>query len=441
MNRRTFTYLSLSGIVSGFGSSVGFTGCDRPKQKMNYSDAFLADKLRGMILLGAYGDALGALHEPAGLQGKVGLPEQARQLSTVGSYQPPGQEGSPWWVWVDGASHLSSMKGLPTDDSAFRLFILQPWVNSLSGDIPSEALFTNWLKKQARFAVDPIEGSWELNRLRQINDWIVMLNDASRWNTLSASGMKASAFKSAPENPFFRADIPVVFGLFMYLELAALYAFCSPPVRIRHFSTFSSLDQGYAGAVTGLYAGLIGSALINQPGDSSFSTWYASSISELLHSSPLSAEDTNLLQSSFVFSWEWGLSQQVQSETDFLVAFKQNIYNAPLPGSREQLGFRVFDPLLFFRQMTAVLAYTDGNITKALSLLASSPGDADTVPSMLGTLAGAWYGFDALQSTPIGTSGDLEHVSSTISTLFDYDLESNLSSMVSFIRSQNCSTL
>lgn len=396
------------------------------------------DKLRGMILLGAYGDALGATHEAKALGGALAAPEQARRLSVAAVYQAPGQEGGPWWVWFDGDELPAGVKGVPTDDTSFRVTLLQPWLCSISPspEIPTEAQFERWM--EARQARSPQENPprWHRYRDAQMADWQVMWADARRWQQEARAvgpGADPTTFQHSPGNPFFRAGVPVVFGMFLYLELAALFSSRGGEAVMRHFSTYSLLDQGYAGLITGLFAGLMAEAMRYPEPTQPFSDWYARQVARLLEEEAGTATDRTHVQEAFAAMWAMGTAQRGQPEADFLAQVKLHAYEAPLPPPSERYGLHNFDPLLFFRQITATLAYADGDVLQALRLLASGPGDADTVPSMLGTLVGAWAGEAALRAQDAGLAEDLDHVRQTLESLYQIDLEARITCLAAHL--------
>ena len=433
LNRRRFATLcsqtALALVVPASNLS-----CSPGPSAPTSDPSFLIDKLQGMILLGTYGDALGALHEPAGLQGKVGNPDAARRLSPVRAYQPPGSTGAPWWIWLDGNDLSPDMRGVPTDDSAFRLLILHPWLQSLTSGTPDEARFRAWLQNQIQANTAPT-GSWQERRAFQIRDWLTMLDDAQRWTETPPE--YRAAFQITEGNPFFRPTIPIVFGLFMYLECAALYAHCDPGAVRTHFASFCSLDQGYAGEITGLFAALIASAVSQSAHDASFSDWYIATIRSMVHQQDVELEGTTL-GIRIETAWRWGVARRGLRESAFLQSFKTDIYEALLPGTRDAAGFRVFDPLLFLQQITATVAYAADDLPKMLTLMASNPGDADTIPSMFGSLAGAWYGLEALNRLSPVLAGDLVHVRDTLGLLFDYDLEHTVHSLAELSQALTC---
>ena len=435
ITRRAFAQIGAFSVLSSFE----MFSCEASTSTQSTSFAWVSDKLAGMILLGAYGDALGALHEPNGLGGATGDPDLARRLPDAHRYQPPGQVSDTWWVWIDGNDIPPSTRGIPTDDTAFRLFVLEPWMLSSDATLLSEITFENWLVEQIQRPQASQAPGWHRLRHRQIEDWSRMLADARRWESTTNTTLEAArTFEHTDGNPFFRVTVPVVFGMFMYMELAALYVFCAPETVASHFSGFSRLDQGYAGVVTGLFAGLMTSAMAYRTHSEPFSAWYAKTTQHLLGSLAGTTPHTSLLEKAFAEAWTWGSQHRSLSEAEFLANVRKEIYEAPLPGNRDAQGLRVFDPLLFFKQITAVVAYAHESVEQALTLLASSPGDADTLPSMLGTLAGAWAGLNALAASYPDLHNDLQNVEDTLYTFFSYDLNASVQRRIDRIPGIRC---
>jgi len=129
--------------------------------------------------LGAYGDALGAPHEldsssSGALRGCVGIPDTVLKLPPVGDYT-----ASPWGVWVE-TKQGDDLRGLPTDDTSYRVTLLHQWLSQLArtDDAPTEARFLSWLRAEDKPNADA--ALWKTLRHRQISDWIVMFQDADR---------------------------------------------------------------------------------------------------------------------------------------------------------------------------------------------------------------------------------------------------------------------
>ena len=85
----------------------------------------LEDRLRGMLLLSAYGDALGADHESQREIHTAPLPDRLPE-------QTLAAEPDPWQYWATTHQLDSPVKGLTTDDTAFKLFLLHPWLEQVS---------------------------------------------------------------------------------------------------------------------------------------------------------------------------------------------------------------------------------------------------------------------------------------------------------------------
>jgi hypothetical protein len=395
-----------------------------------------------MILLGAYGDALGAYHEPRGLQGLLTAPTDIARLKPVRTYHAAGRRGEPWWVWPDADQLDPEMRGVPTDDTAFRVMILQTWLCSLEATEPTEAGFEQWMRDQLQPGRIPAIPSWRQNYKAQMQDWVTMFEDAERWNA-TADQIDPTNFDITSGNPFFRPGVPIVFGLFMYLELAALYKGCSGVDVMNHFASLSQLDHGYAGAITGLFAGLIATAAPSKrrgPAyETSFTEWYVASTRHLLSQWNDHPKDRELLQEHFETMTTLGTVQRHVSEETFLGLSKEHVYDPALPPApAPRAGFRNFDPLLFFKQITAAVVYADGDIRKALRLLASGPGDADTLPSVLGTLAGAWYGEAELRRLAPGLDEDLTHTLSSLENIFGINLDERIDCLCRLSASLGC---
>ncbi|MFQ5348298.1 MAG: hypothetical protein ACE5ED_10710 [Rhodothalassiaceae bacterium] len=144
--------------------------------------AVLRDKFLGMLLLGAYGDALGGPHEfPDGLNGRTTDPGTLQRLPPFGRYRR--DSASPWGLWPDPSSINKTRKGVITGDTSFRVAILHQWLCALarSNEVPGEAGFLAWLKaRKAPLADAP---QWQKSRYAQIRAWVCMLEDGKRLKT------------------------------------------------------------------------------------------------------------------------------------------------------------------------------------------------------------------------------------------------------------------
>lgn len=413
VSRRTF--LQASGALAA-GTMIP-PGTRASNRKAVTREVF-ADKVRGMILLGAYGDALGAPHELGqALSGEIGDLAVARRLQPSRSYFTTPQE---WGIWPDADEFDLDQKGLPTDDTGYRVAILQDWLCTLAGTglEPTEVRFERWMVGEVRRRSRP-EGGWRLRRWRQIQTWLAMFGDARRWAdqqryTPLGQTPDPAGFQSQVDH-FYRPDQAIVFGLFMYLELAAIYC-NTPTVRVaERFSTFSSLDMDHGRVATGLFAGLVAEAINADPTAESFDGWYTRHVRGILDMPIGDVADREVLREAFADIQAQMPQWKTLSETAFLERMQRDIY---APGVQAS----VFDPLLFFRQITAAVLYAGENPHQALQLLAASPGDADTVPSFLGTVVGAWYGEQALRTYDPIVAQDLSAQGAFLETVFETSL-------------------
>ena len=369
-----------------------------------------------MLLLGGYGDALGAPHETDGIKGNAGDPASATQLPQFRDYG--AGSAHPWDVWQDPSKVDGDTLGMPTDDTSFRVAILHQWLTQLAetNDPPTEASFIRWIRSEDRPDADAPE--WENSRHDQIRDWIEMFRDA---NLLARN---PDNFEHSRNNPFFRKDIPVVFGPFMHLELAPVYASCSKQDVFTKFSTFGRLDQSYGRFVTGMMAAMMADALCANPQDKPFHEWFFQTADGILDSDLGHPAHRAVVKDHFEAAKQIGIDSQELSEADFMARLKQ-LFDEELPRLPAQVqrdNFRSFDPLLFLKMMAASVAYSNGNVQKTLRVLAVAPGDSDTMASQLGSIIGAWGGEVVLRDLDDGLATDLDHVEVAILDQYSINL-------------------
>ena len=382
------------------------------------------DKLRGMLLLGGYGDALGAPHETSGIKGNAGDPASATQLPQFRDYGT--NTADPWDVWQDPSKIDGDTLGMPTDDTSYRVAILHQWLTQLAttNDPPTEASFVSWIKSEDRPAADAPE--WENSRHDQIRDWIEMFHDA----TLLARN--PDNFVPSCNNPFFRKDVPVVFGPFMHLELAPVYASCSKQDVFTKFSNFGLLDQSYGRFVTGMMAAMMADALCANTEDKKFDEWFFQTAGDILDSNLGYPSHRAVVKDHFQAAKQIGIDSQELSEADFMERLKQ-VFDEELPllpSQTERGDFRSFDPLLFLKMMAASVAYSDGDVQQALRVLAVAPGDSDTMASQLGSLIGAWSGEDGLRNLDPDLAADLDQVEGAILDQYNIRLSDLAASLI-----------
>lgn len=82
------------------------------------------DRIAGGLALSALGDAFGWVHEPRGLAGEIGDPERPF-LPVVDPYREA--RANPWNLWFP-ARITKGRRGVPSDDTACRLGLIEPWL-------------------------------------------------------------------------------------------------------------------------------------------------------------------------------------------------------------------------------------------------------------------------------------------------------------------------
>ena len=428
--RRRFLSLSIAVALAACMPLSRGQGRDGEASPCPLTAAQLKDKIMGMLLLGAYGDALGAPHEQDGLGGQTGDPATARRLRPFRDYDR--DQPSAWGIWPNPADIDPNKRGVPTDDTSFRVAVLHQWLcDEAKGDErPTEARFLQWLRARQAPAADAPQ--WEKSRHQQIQAWICMLEDAMRMK------QNPDGFQPRACNPFFRQNIPVVFGPFMYLELAAIYACCPRDEVFNRFESFSCLDQSYGQYITGVMTAMLSQAMCKTEQPDSFDQWYRQFVEGLLGSALGDAGQRRTVRAAYNQSRQFGQNNRNLSEKDFIEKLKTDIYDAPLPAPGDRQGLRNFDPLLFFKQMTAAVTYAGGDVRKALRILAVGPGDADTIPSQLGSIIGACMGEQALRQLGDGFSADFDAVKDCIKQLYGIELSDLADYLVTLADKQGC---
>ncbi len=350
------------------------------------------DKIQGMLLAAAYGDALGAPHELDGLQGNAIDPLTIKKLA-LGCDFYHDEAMNQWSVWPP-PKLVDQCCGIPTDDTAYRLAIFHPWMrHCLQHGIGfSESHFRTWLEDSLLDLNADQHSDWYLDcRNAQARQWIAMLD----------------AEQTKEEAVFYIPDIPIVFGLFLYLELGAVFTGKPKSLIYTIFRSCTRLDQSYAGVITGLTAMLLAEAMQQNHQGRSFGDWFSEK-SEAFAGDivEMAANDDQDFAKRLVDVTaemkKLGRKQRGRSEADAAAALKRDIYD-----HSEWFNPRLknFDPLLFWMQMVAATSYAEDDAMKCLRILAGGAGDADTIPTVHGTLIGAYYG---LQNMLPMTSADLK---------------------------------
>ncbi len=382
------------------------------------ADKNIIDAVRGMLLLGAYGDALGAPHEHDGLAGRITDPEDLGRLARASTFYPPDTPGQPWWVWAD-ANAVQTMRGLLTDDTSFRMMLLHPWLAQTAGRraLMTESAFFEWLhrEKEQTTTIAYPPGLWR-SRQQQITAWLRIYEAAENGQSES----------------FFAPDVPVVFGLFMYLDLAVLYGDDDPVKVYTLFRNCSLLDQGSAGVFTGLLAGILAAGVRTQTSPAQFTDGFIDTAWQLIKEAASEATDRELqdlhtAKEVLENMVHFGKVHRPNSGHTFLKTFRAQIYtDTALPFHTSPSHLKNYHPLLFWVQIISTLAYTADRPFEALRILSAGVGDTDTVASILGSIMGTWMGYDQVYEGCIGDTPlkkECDAISQNSRTLYCTDLE------------------
>ncbi len=176
------------------------------------------DTIRGMLLLGAYGDALGAAQEGQETPTPDPLP-----TPLVARDMP--EWGEAWGTWLPAIVHAKRI-GMPTDDTCYRLCVLHPWLAAIAdGDRTfDEASLRDFM---AALRHEPLYPEWYSFACRDhLTAWLDM-------------------FQAQEENRsegLFSPGVPGVFGLFLYLEMAAVRHGTTPLETFALYRQQASLD-------------------------------------------------------------------------------------------------------------------------------------------------------------------------------------------------------
>jgi hypothetical protein len=380
------------------------------------TEAEFRDKLMGMLLFGAFGDAFGAAHERTGLDGFIAADPIVAELRPYAAYDRR-TTSEPFGVWPVPADKTE--KGLVTDDTGVRVMLLHQWLHFLAHPEPPELAlvagllrpnedgFEAWLKlMKGEPTGSPPAGYATVLATRKlvIADMLCWFGNARRYKAAPA-GFVTTACTTA----FWAKDVPVVFGQFLYLELAAIYGCCDRASVMAEFKGFTVLDQGSAAFATGLLAAVLSQAIAVK-GSVGFKDFFTTQVEELL-ADPTAPTD---LKDQWAKGKKVGADHAGKPLREVLQAIKDQLYDPRAPAVFPGLG--KFHPALFLAQMAAAVQYGAGKPKETLAVLAFGVGDADTIPAQLGSIIGAFMGETGLRAAGLGP--DLDLVQKRVETYF-----------------------
>ena len=364
------------------------------------------DKIRGMLLLGAYADALGAAQESQEMPTPDPVPK------TLAPRDMP-EWGEAWGTWLPAIVHAKRV-GMPTDSTCYRLCTLHPWLAAIA---TGERTFdeTSLQAFMTQLQHEPLYPEWYSFACKdQLKDWSAMFQ----------------AQQEGRSEAFFNPGVPIIFGLYLYLEAATVHHGVTPIETFAIYKRQARLDQGYAKIVTAFLATLVSLAVQEIPTAAAFSDWFFRSSLLLLEDLERSGSEAQALptvRSLLDSMQEFGTGLKGRTEATFNTAFKERVIDPSQPPFLNQsfLG-GVADPYRTLAQIAATIAYANDDPAAALRTIAYSYGDTDAIASLLGTLMGAWYGEQGLYATPsqgVDLRTEIAVVESNLTELFHLDLD------------------
>jgi hypothetical protein len=368
------------------------------------------DKIRGMLLLGAYGDALGAAQEGQ----ETPTPDPLPKILTA---RDMPEWGEAWGTWLPAIVHAKRI-GMPTDDTCYRLCILHPWLAAIANNVDERTFDEASLRDfMAALRHEPLYPEWYSFACRDhLKAWLEM-------------------FQAQEENRsegLFSPGIPGVFGPFLYLGMAAVRHGTTPLETFALYQQQAGLDQGYAKVVTAFLATLVSLAVNEASQTDSFGDWFFGCARAVLDDLAASAQDEDVASLRSVLETIQQLGTELRGETEGTLntVFKQRVIDPPTPPflTHAFMG-GIHDPYRALAHITATIAYAPNDPAVALRTIAHSCGDTDTLASFLGTLLGAWYGAErlsAIQTEGLDFQAELDIVEANLTELFHFDLDQHV---------------
>ena len=375
----------------------------------------MQDAITGALALSAYADALGLRNEKRGLKGEVS-PFYDGPLPMTNTFRD--SDANPWNIWAP-LDTTRGLRGVVSDDTAVRAVLIEPWLASLPHTAAvSETSFERWLSDDRT----PEQVSWrEAMAAEQARQWLQMFR-------LVVSRTDPEAEDLPPK--FYVHDAPLIYGVFLYHEIALAFAGRPSQEVFSVFSEICRLDAGPAAGVTGVMAVLAADAAATDPAvgvdqwagaavDSSLALW--SEADEF----PGDNQRPPVRDCYF----ELGVASRHLDPESFLSNLKSQ-WHDPSPEYDEDKGLKHYDAVLQLGQTLACLGYGGDDWLLALRVAASISGDTDTVATHLGLLIGAKQGWGALRESAVAP--ELVTVAETTEQLFGRSLDERVQAIASY---------
>ncbi len=359
----------------------------------------------GMMLMSAYGDALGAPRELQGLQGRTASVPSTRALRRFGDFSRDDL-GQAWGLWP--SSIPPEQRGVVTDDTAYAMSFLYPWVcERAPGSALSEQNHRAWMH-EAKTAPQQVRAVYTDQRTA----WRAIWADHDDWSHGHMTPPREENRFYRPRRRFSAAGRPVILGLFLYLPLG----FTAPlSTSVTEGLSVCSLheDRSAAEAITALAFSLLSRAAI-APGDAPFGAWLSANLGMLLAIDAVEPARTATERGAAIGV---SLKRAGVDPDDAVARIKRALYD-PAEANADPEGLWKFSPSLCWSMMMAAAFYANEDPALALSMLAAGAGDCDTMPALWGALCGAYLGYRRLEPRE-----ELQHVRGFVERNFACKLE------------------
>ena len=421
-------------------------GDDEPaaKKPCEIKESELRDRLRGMMRLSAFADALGAQHELSGLDGNVGPYSEKKALGPLSGYGRGKQTATPFGVWVNPKDPKNHPRiGIPTDDTSIRMALIYPWLCSLKGKAPTEASLREFLKKVANGPEGATD--WTKTRKRAAAAIDAAIGDAAAYKK-AVKGLKGDAvkevqqgFKPSPGNSFYKPGAPVIFGPFFFLELAILTPCCPTKDVFARAAGFTCLDQGDGRLVSGALGAVMAAAPCPGAKTGDFASFFFKTAGRALtgHGGKRGKALKEEMDAARKIGRDRRAADKAAGKPDpkgFLDQIEKDIYRKR---NGEDGGLFKFDPVRFLKMYAATLEYAQGDIARAIRLLSCSAGDADTMPALLAAMMGAWCGEAALKKDAAVATG-MDTVEKRLKEMGGVDMNKFVDCLIALARRSDC---
>eukprot|EP01104_Vermistella_antarctica_P008457 TRINITY_DN2116_c0_g1_i1.p1 TRINITY_DN2116_c0_g1~~TRINITY_DN2116_c0_g1_i1.p1 ORF type:complete len:449 (+),score=61.46 TRINITY_DN2116_c0_g1_i1:53-1399(+) len=391
--------------------------------------ADLQDKFDGVILMGAYGDALGAPTEGVGLGDRIVNWRSCALKDAKVWYNSTAQEKNCWGVWPPTTVVDSGGPNpVPTDDTCYKMYLLEPFLQLMlqEGTVTAdfESQFKQYLVKQS-YAEYNQTATWP-------NDWLLWNTRAmtADWLVMMDAAQIAPVATSRPHgnNTFYNSNQSVCFGLYLYLVTAASWYQSSPYEVYTVYSNITQFDYSYGKQITGLTGALLANAVNKTTTPDSFVDWFRNTTDMYLTDWSAKArndeEAANLLNITTYLGRVDAAVENLRAvsygnETAALHGYWEFVNNASLS---PQTPMKLQDPMVMFGLIRFALGVSnnatspDGGLMESFRLITAAPADDDTVASFMGLLVGGYFGADTLIASSTFECSEQEDPAITLGT-------------------------